>query len=186
MHLKRLTGGGPQRSVAESVGQFIHRQEQASGDAAPRAAQAQHHLPGFVFPLLAFIAIILLIAAVELQQLQSVFAEVGELIAEFVQQWLLEKVAITLALFCLGKRRSLNREPAVACALGSCGGVDARLAHWRINHVVSKLAKRLPIQSVPCRADWCGLNLPARNRNGRTSCGLCPPCTSSVAGQGEA
>ena len=47
---------------------------------------------------------VLLVAAVELQQLNSVFREANVDIAEFSQQWVAQIVAVQLPLLCLGER----------------------------------------------------------------------------------
>ena len=99
VHLEGLPGGRPQGAVPQPVGELVEGEKQLGRNAATGAAQPQHHLPGLVFPLLAFIAVVLLIAAVELEDLQSVFAEIGQIIRQFAQQRLPQVVAVQLALF---------------------------------------------------------------------------------------
>ena len=99
MHLEGLPGCGPQGAVPQPIGEVIQGEKQPCGDATTGAAQAQHHLPGLVLPLLAFVAIVLLVTAVELEDLQGVFAEIGQFIPKFAQQRLPQVVAVQLALF---------------------------------------------------------------------------------------
>ena len=119
VHLEGLTGGDPQAAVAEAVRQLIHGQKQAGGDASGWAAQAQHHLPLLVTTLLAFVSVVLLIAAVELEDLQCIFTEVRLVIGQLRQQRFFEEVAVAFALFSLGQWRTSVHRP-IACALGTC------------------------------------------------------------------
>ena len=102
MHLEGLTGRGPQGSVPQAIRQLIHGQIEARGDASGRAAQAQHHLPVLLLSLLAVFAVVLLIAAVELQQLDGTFAEMAEIVLELGSERILEIVAVGLELLKLG------------------------------------------------------------------------------------
>ena len=101
MHLKGLSRRGAQGSITEAVGQVIHGQEQLGRDATGRTAQAQHHLPGLVLSFLPFIAVILLVAPVELQQLKGIFTEEGKIVREFIQQGVPQVMTVELALLSL-------------------------------------------------------------------------------------
>ena len=102
MHLEGLAGGGPQGAVAEPVGQVIHGQKQAGGDAAAGAAQPQHHLPVLVLAFLAIFAVVLLIAAVEFEQLHGAITEVMGVVGELGGQGFLEVAAVGLELLEFG------------------------------------------------------------------------------------
>ena len=124
MHLKGLAGGGPQGAIAEPIGQFIDGQIQLGGDAAAGAAQPQHHLPVLVLALLAIVAVVLLITAVELEDLNGVFAEVGPLVGQFAEQGLQQVAAMGLELLQLALGRSADGSRSPVARLG--GGAATR------------------------------------------------------------
>jgi len=86
VHLEGLTGGGPQSSVPKAVGEVIECEEQSGRDASARTAQPQHHLPAANLVRLAQFAVVLLVAAVKLQQLNGIFREANIAVAELAQQ----------------------------------------------------------------------------------------------------
>ena len=102
MHLEGLASGGPQRAVAEPVGQIIHGQKQAGGDAATGAAQPQHHLPVLLLAFLAIFAVVLLITAVEFEQLHGAITEVMGVVGQLGGQGFLQVAAVGLELFKFG------------------------------------------------------------------------------------
>ena len=71
--LDALAGGQPQRAVAVGVGQAVELAVQLGVDVAAGQAQAEHEREGELVaglsPFDALVAIVLLVAAVELQQL---------------------------------------------------------------------------------------------------------------------
>ena len=123
MHLEGLAGGGPQGAVAEPVGQVIHGQEQAGGDAAAGAAQPQHHLPVLVLAFLAIFAVVLLIAPVEFEQLHGAIGEVMGVVGELGGQGFLEVAAIGLELLEFG-----------ALAAAGQAGKGPLIAHHQRRH----------------------------------------------------
>ena len=106
VHLEGLTGGGSQGSIPKAVGQVIEGEEQPGRDASSRTAQPQHHLPTADLVCFAQFAVVLLVAAVKLQQLNGIFREANVVVAEFAQQRVAQMVAVQLALLRLGQRLS--------------------------------------------------------------------------------
>ena len=102
VHLEGLAGGDPQRAVAQPVGQLVHGQKEVAGDAAAGTAQPQHHLPVLLTTLLAVVAIVLLVTAVKLQNLNCVLTEIGQLVAQLGVERLAQMVAARLQLLELG------------------------------------------------------------------------------------
>jgi len=98
MHLERLACGHPQGAVAEAIGQIIEGQIQRGRNATAGAAQAQHHLPVFFLAFLPVFAVVLLIAAVKLEQLNSAFAEVGTFVLQLFGEGIAQVGAIGLQL----------------------------------------------------------------------------------------
>ena len=82
------------------------------GNASTWTAETQHHLPTADLVGFAQFAVVLLIAAVKLQQLNGVFTEADLVIGEFREQGLAQMTAFELALLRLG-------EP-----------VDVAVRHW--------------------------------------------------------
>ena len=117
MHLEGLAGGGPQRAVAEPIGQVIHGQKQAGGDAAAGTAQPQHHLPVLVLAFLAIFAVVLLIAAVEFEQLHGAIGEVMGVVGQLRGQGFLQVAAVGFELFkfgALAAARQAGKGPLIA------------------------------------------------------------------------
>ena len=100
MHLEGLTGCGPKGSISNSVGELIEGQKQLGRDSTTRAAKPQHHLPTADLVGFSEFSVVLLIAAMKLQELNSVFAEAHLIVAKFRQQRLAQMVAVELALLC--------------------------------------------------------------------------------------
>ena len=101
MHLEGLAGGCPQGSITQTIGEFIQGQKEPGGDASPWAAQPQHHLPAADLVGFAQFAVMLLVAAMELQQLNGIFCEANLIVAELAQQWVAQMVTVQLALLRL-------------------------------------------------------------------------------------
>ena len=109
MHLEGLAGGGPEGAIAEAIGQVVEGQIEGGGDAPTGAAQPQHHLPVLLDALAAVVAVVLLIAAVKLQDLDGRLGEMAALGIEFAEQRFLEVTAGCLEGLELGRRRSDGR-----------------------------------------------------------------------------
>ena len=134
MHLKGLAGGGPQGAVAQSVGQVIQSQEQLSRNPTTGIAEPQHHLPAAHLVGFAQFPVVLLIAAVEFEQLNGVFREADVVVGKFRQQRLAQMAAVELALFRFGE--------GLVDVVRRCQSLGSPRKSMN-----SKLAKRLPIQS---------------------------------------
>ena len=85
---------------------FIEGKKQPGGDASARTAQPQHHLPAANLVRLAQFAVVLLVAAVKLQQLNGIFREANIVVAELAQQRVAQMGAVQLALLRFGQRLS--------------------------------------------------------------------------------
>ena len=96
VHLEGLPGGGAQGAVADPIGQIIEGEEEGGRYAAGGGAQPQHHLPVLLFPLAAVVPVVLLVAAVELEDLNRRLGEVGPVVAEFGGQGLAQVVTAGL------------------------------------------------------------------------------------------
>jgi len=95
VHLEGLAGGHAQRAVGELVGDRVHREPLARRRRAARQARADHEAVGGLELLqpafLAQVAVVLLVAAVELDQLGVVLAQragqwVGDALGERASQ----------------------------------------------------------------------------------------------------
>ena len=100
MHLEGLARGGAKRSVAVAIGEIIQGNKQVGGNASTWVAQPQHHLPAADLVGFAQLAMVLLVAAVELQQLNRVFTEADLFVAKFREQRFAQMAAVELAFFC--------------------------------------------------------------------------------------
>ena len=121
MDLKGLAGGGAHGAIAQPVRELINRQIQGRWDAATGAAQPQHHLPILFRTLAAVIAVVLLVAAVEFENLNGPFREIGVAVCQLTQQWFLEMATTCFELF---KLRGSTRSSLVSLELtNGCRGV---------------------------------------------------------------
>ena len=134
MHLEGLAGGGAEGAIAQAVGEVIQGEEQLGRNPAAWIAQPQHHLPAAHLVGFAQFPVVLLIAAMELEQLNGIFGEADLVVGEFRQQRLTQVATVELALFRF--REGLVDVVRRCQSLGS--------PRKSMN---SKLAKRLPIQS---------------------------------------
>ena len=121
MDLEGLARGGPHGAIAQPVGEVINRQVEGPRDAATGAAQPQHHLPILLLTLAAVVAVVLLVAAVEFENLNGPFREIGVAIRQLTQQWFLEMATACLELFKL--RRSTRRSLVSLELPNGCRGV---------------------------------------------------------------
>ena len=109
MHLEGLPGGDPEAAAAEALGEVVEGEIEGGGDAAAGAAQPQHHLPILLASLAAVVAVVLLITAMELEDLDSRFREVVVLVVEFAEQRFLQVTTGGFQGLELGRRRSGGR-----------------------------------------------------------------------------
>ena len=86
MELECLAGGGPHRSIAVRVSEAVERQIQLGGDATTGASQPQHHSPVFLLALLTVIPVVLLVAAVKLENLHRLLGEERQLVLQLRRQ----------------------------------------------------------------------------------------------------
>ena len=108
MHLEGLAGGGPKGAVAQTVGQPIEGEVERHRDAARRTAETQHHLPVLLLSLAAVIAIVLLITAVKLEDLDGALTEILQFIGKLAAQRFVQVSAARLELLELGRCCSLR------------------------------------------------------------------------------
>jgi len=120
MHLEGLARCGAEGAVAQAVGQLIEGQVEGHRDAAAGTAQPQHHLPILVFTLAAVIAIVLLITAVELEDLNRGLTEILQLIRQLTPQRFMQVTAAGLELLELGWGGLRRRLWPTRCVQG-CG-----------------------------------------------------------------
>ena len=108
MELETLPGGDPERAVAEPVGQVVEREILLRGHRAGRNGDAHHELPGLLpaFGLAppARVAVVLLVGAVELEQLEVVVPEVGRLPGQRIADRAPQVTAVALGQLDLGRR----------------------------------------------------------------------------------
>ena len=102
VHLEGLARGDPQRAVAEPIGEGIERQIEGRGNAPARIAQPQHHLPILLNPLATVVPIVLLVAAVELEDLDGGIGEAGQRVAQFGSQGIMQVAAAGLERLLFG------------------------------------------------------------------------------------
>ena len=121
MDLEGLARGGPHRAIAQPVREVINRQVQGRWDAATGAAQPQHHLPILLLTLAAVVAVVLLVAAVEFENLNGPFREIGGTVRQLAQQGFLEMATACLELF---KLRRSTRHSLISLELpNGCRGM---------------------------------------------------------------
>ena len=96
MHLKGLSGGGAQCAVAIAVGEVIQSCEQVGRNTTTWVAQPQHHLPAAHLVGFAQFAMVLLIAAVEFQQLNRILTETDVVVQQFRLERFAQMTAVKL------------------------------------------------------------------------------------------
>ena len=102
MQLVRLPRRQPQRPVAHVVRQVVHRQVQPVRHPAGRLASPHHKLVRLPLPGPALLAVVLLVAAVELHQLGCVLGDVGRRRGELLHERVAEVVRLLLEDLDLG------------------------------------------------------------------------------------
>ena len=105
MQLVGLPRRQPQRPVAHVVRQVVHRQVQPVGHPPGRLARAHHELVRLALAGPALLAVVLLVAAVELHQLRRVLGDVGGGGGELLHERVAEVVGLLLEDLDLGAVR---------------------------------------------------------------------------------
>ena len=100
MELKILAGSDAQCMVGVGIGKLIGHQILLGGQAAAGKLGAHHERPDTVQPLLfalaAHIAVVLLVAAVEFEDLVRIFGDVRLAVSKFLQELAFQAVALLL------------------------------------------------------------------------------------------
>ena len=99
VQLEGLARCGSDAAVAVLIGEIVERQIELGRDASSGAAQAQHHSPVFGFAFAPVIAIVLLIAAVKLEDLNRIVGEIRKIVLQLGGQGFAQVAAIDLELF---------------------------------------------------------------------------------------